>query len=265
MNLHRHQHREGNPDRGVWISRIWSCAILAVLVGTYALFTDATGCLDPVLFPGWGVILPEMAHSADELFRGLLYSLRLLLPSLAAAIFAGIASGVLIGMHPRVKRVLMPFFHALNPFPPTMLIPYAIAVLPSFWLSSSSIIFIGVFWPVLMGTLHGVAMLEPRWLDNARCLGLSGMRLVRKVVLPGAMPHIFAGIGSSLIFSFILLTVAEIFGAKAGMGFYVQYYADFAEYGKVLGGILFLSVVVIVIMAVFDRIQRRVLHWMQKR
>ncbi len=239
--------------------------VFGALIALYAVLTDVTRALDPVLFPGWGVILPELAKSSGELFKGLYFSLRLLLPALAAAIVAGVAVGLAVGLHPRAKLVLMPLFRALNPFPPTMLIPYAIAVLPSFWLSSAAIIFIGVFWPVLMSTLHGIAMLEPRWIDNARCLGLRGRKLVFKVILPGAMPQIFSGIGSGLIFSFILLTVAEMFGAKAGMGFFVQYYADFAEYGKVLGGIIFMSIVVVLIMAVFDRIQRRVLYWTQKR
>lgn len=247
------------------VAAIGSLAIFGAIVGAYGVLTDLTHALDPVLFPGWGVILPEMWRAAGELGTGLAYSLRLLLPALAAAIALGIVCGLAVGMHPRAKLVLMPLFRALNPIPPTMLIPYAIAVLPSFWLSSAAIIFIGVFWPVLMGTLHGVTMLEPRWIDNARCLQLSGWRLVRKVVLPGAMPQIFAGIGSGLVFSFILLTVAEMFGTKAGMGFYVQYYADFAEYGRVLGGILFLSAVVIALMTIFDRVQRRVLHWTKKR
>ena len=247
------------------IAAIGTAAVFVGLVALYALLTDVTKALDPVLFPGWGVILPELAKSSGELFKGLYYSMRLLLPSLAAAILAGISVGLLVGMHPKAKLVLMPLFRALNPFPPTMLIPYAIAVLPSFWLSSAAIIFIGVFWPVLMSTLHGIAMLEPRWIDNARCLQLTGRKLIFKVILPGAMPQIFSGIGSGLIFSFILLTVAEMFGAKAGLGFFVQYYADFAEYGRVLGGILFMSTVVVLIMTVFDRIQRRVLHWTQKR
>ena len=246
-------------------SYVGAAAVFASLVALYAVLTDLTRTLDPVLFPGWTVILPEMARSSGELLKGLFYSLRLLLPSLAAAVLSGIAVGVAVGMRPKVKAVLMPLFRALNPFPPTMLIPYAIAVLPSFWLSSAAIIFIGVFWPVLMSTLHGIAMLEPRWIDNARCLGLRGRKLIFKVILPGAMPQIFSGIGSGLIFSFILLTVAEMFGAKAGLGFFVQYHADFAEYGKVLGGIVFMSLVVVLIMAVFDRIQRRVLYWTQKR
>ncbi|MBO7088727.1 MAG: ABC transporter permease subunit, partial [Lentisphaeria bacterium] len=218
MTRQEFEQKQAGRDRRTAV--IGASLIFIALVAVYALLTDVTKTLDPVLFPGWSVILPEMARSSAELFKGLLYSMRLLIPAFACAVLAGVACGVVVGMHPRVKLVLMPLFRALNPIPPTMLIPYAIAVLPSFWLSSAAIIFIGVFWAVLMSTLHGVVMLEPRWLDNAYCLQLTGWRLVSKVVLPGAMPQIFAGIGSGLISSFILLTVAEMFGAKAGMGFY---------------------------------------------
>jgi NitT/TauT family transport system permease protein len=146
-----------------------------------------------------------------------------------------------------------------------MLIPYAIAVMPTFWSSSLIIIYLGVLWPVLMNTLHGIAMLEPRWIDNARCLNLKGRHLVFKVVLPGAMPQIFAGINAGLIRSFLLLTVAEMIGSKAGLGFFVQYYADFAKYDRVIVGMIWLSLVVVIIMTLFDLLKKRILHWTKKR
>lgn len=69
----------------------------------------------------------------------------------------------------------------------------------------------------------------------------------------------------ALVFSFILLTVAEMFGAKAGMGHFIQYYADFSDYPKVLAGMLFMSLVIVLIMELFDLLQRRLLHWTGKR
>jgi len=104
-----------------------------------------------------------------------------------------------------------------------------------------------------MGTIHGVTLIEPRWIDNARCIGLKGWRLVQKVIMPAAMPSIFAGASMALIFGFILLTVAEMFGAKSGLGYFIQYHADFADYPKVIIGMVFLSVVIIATMAAFDR------------
>ena len=123
----------------------------------------------------------------------------------------------------------------------------------------------GVFWPVLRSTINGIVFLEPRWIDNARCLNLKGAKLIFRIILPGVMPSIFSGIESGLIMSFILLTVGEIFGARAGLGYFVQYYADFAEYDRVIAGMFVLSFVVVIIMFGFDRIRNRVLHWTKKR
>jgi NitT/TauT family transport system permease protein len=224
--------------------------IMIVVVALFEVATDVTGWLEPVLFPGLVKIIPAFRESLPRLLDGLVNSFGL---------------GLFIGYRPTLKKMLMPIFRGISPIPPTMLIPYAISVLPTFWLSSAFIIFAGAFWPILLGTIHGVVLLEERYLDNARTLGLKGGRLLWKVVFPGALPHIFAGAGMALVFSFILLTVAEMFGAKSGMGYFIQYYADFCDYPKVLAGMIFMSVSIVLVMMVFDTIQRRTLHWTGKR
>ena len=242
-----------------------SLALLAFLIILFEIATDLTGWLEPVLFPGLLRILPELKRSLPKLLEGLLNSMGLLLPSYLLALLLGIGGGLLVGSSAILRGMFMPIFRGISPIPPTMLIPYAIAILPTFWLSSAFIIFAGAFWPILMGTIHGVVLLEERYLDNAKTLGLSGPRLLRKVIFPGALPMIFSGAGMAMVFSFILLTVAEMFGAKSGMGHFIQYYADFSDYPKVLAGMLFMSFVIIFIMELFDFIQRRSLHWTGKR
>jgi NitT/TauT family transport system permease protein len=239
--------------------------IIAVATALFELATDITGWLEPVLFPGLTKIIPALGESFPRLLDGLLNSFGLLLPSYLLALTLGIGAGLFIGYHPALKKMLMPLFRGISPLPPTMLIPYAISVLPTFWLSSAFIIFAGAFWPILLGTIHGVVLLEERYLDNARTLGLRRGRLLWKVVLPGALPHIFGGAGMALVFSFILLTVAEMFGAKSGMGYFIQYYADFSDYPRVLAGMLFMSGFIIIVMTLFDGIQRRALHWTARR
>lgn len=241
-----------------------SLLLVALLVALFEIATDLSGWLEPVLFPGLSRVLPELQRSAPKLLQGLGSSLWLLVPSYLLALVLGIGGGLLIGTSTALRETLMPVIRGLNPIPPTMLIPYAIAVLPTFWLSSAFIIFAGAFWPILMGTIHGVLLLEKRYLDNARTLGLRGFRLLRKVILPGALPLIFSGAGMALVFSFILLTVAELFGAKSGMGHFIQYYADFSDYPKVLAGMIFMSLVIVLIMELFDFVQRRALHWIDK-
>jgi len=242
-----------------------SIILMLSLVALFELATDIGGWFEPVLFPGLSRILPELARCLPKLVLGLVSSLGLLIPSYLLALVAGIAGGLLVGASTTLKTILMPIFRGMSPIPPTMLIPYAIAILPSFWLSSAFIIFVGAFWPILMGTIHGVVLLEQRYLDNASTLGLKGFRLFRMVVFPGALPMIFSGAGMALVFSFILLTVAEMFGAKSGMGHFIQYYADFSDYPKVLAGMIFMSLVIVLIMELFDFIQRSALFWTEKR
>jgi NitT/TauT family transport system permease protein len=241
----------------------WASAL--IFVALFVIYGFATGTSHALIFPNLLKIVRAAIKSRALLGKSIASSLWLLLPSVSVSVVLGISIGAFVGLHRRLKAVIMPVFRALNPIPSTMLIPYAIALLPTFWLSSAAIITIGVFWPVLMSTIHGIALLEPRWLDNARCLNLKGAKLVFRIILPGAMPQIFSGIGSGLILSFILLTVAEIFGARAGLGYFVSYYADFAEYDRVIAGMLVLSAVVTILMLIFDRIQARVLHWTGKR
>jgi len=248
------------------IKRFWGTAVIILaFVLIFELLTDVTGTLEPVLFPGLSKILPELVNSFPQLAEGFLSSMKLLIPSYFAALILGIGGGLMVGHSAPLRRVLMPLFRGASPIPPTMLIPYAIAVLPTFWLSSWFIIFVGAFWPVIMGTIHGVGLIEERYLDNAKVLKVTGFRLFTKVILPGALPTIFNGAGMALVFSFILLTVAEMFGATSGMGHFIQYYADFSDYPKVLAGMIFLSIVIVILMEIFDIVQNRALHWTHKR
>ncbi|MDR2489787.1 MAG: ABC transporter permease subunit [Spirochaetaceae bacterium] len=242
-------------------NHLGAAGIFVGLFAAYSLLTDVSSTLDPFLFPGLLKVGKALINSAPLLFKGFISSLLLLLPALLVSFVAGIGAGSFIGLNKRARDLLMPLFRALNPIPSTMLIPYAIAILPTFRVASIAIIAIGVFWPVVRNTVNGITYLEPRWIDNARCLNIRGPKLLFKIILPGAMPQIFTGIESGLILSFIILTVAEIFGARAGLGYFVQYYADFAEYDRVMAGMFVLSLTVVVIMFIFDRVRRRVLPW----
>jgi NitT/TauT family transport system permease protein len=249
-----------------WLKQyIWTIIIIVAFALTYIAITDWRHMLDPVLFPGLGQIGKVLVSDLPQLGKGLCSSMLLLLPSYLAAVAAGILLGLVVGWSAPIRQALSPILHGLSPIPPTLYIPYTIAVLPSFWTASFFIMFIGAFWPVLLGTIRGVVLLEDRYLDNARMLRLRGWRLLSRVVFPAALPFILNGAGMALVFSFILLVVAEMFGTTSGLGYYIMRSADFSEYHKVLAGIIFMSVVIVLLMTAFDTVQRKALHWNAKR
>lgn len=216
---------------------------------------------DNPLIPHPLVTLRALRASLPELWIGTLSSLAILLPGFAAATLAGVAFGVTVGTSPRLQRIVQPFARVAGPVPPTVYVPYAIAVLPTFRSSAIFVVFIGAFWPIFQNAAAGAQAMEARYRDNARILGLSGLEYRLKVVLPAALPHIFSGMSVGLAFSFILLTVAELFGANAGLGRFVQYYADFADYPKMVAGILYTGLVTFLTMSALDLVRHRLLFW----
>lgn len=216
---------------------------------------------DNPLIPSPQVTVSALWASLPELWLGTVSSFSILVPGFALATLLGIAGGITVGTSERLQRIFFPFARVAAPVPPTVYIPYAIAILPTFKLSAIFVVFIGAFWPIFQNAAAGAHSLEQRYRDNARILGLNGFEYHWKVVLPAALPHIFSGMGVGLGFSFILLTVAELFGANAGLGRFVQYYADFADYPKMVAGILYTGGVTFLAMSGLDAVRRRALFW----
>jgi len=239
--------------------------IIIGFIALYVIATDVLHILDAGLFPSISKILSVAYQSHNELLEGVISSSLLLIPSYFSALFLGIIVGLVVGWYAPLRKNLLPLFRGASSIPPTLLIPYSIALLPTFWLASSCIIFIGCFFPVCLGTIHGVVLIEERYLDNARTLNLKGFRLLRKIILPASLPAIFSGAGTALIFAFILLTISEMFGVKSGIGFFIQHYAEFFDYARVLAGLFVIASFIIVIMMIFDKIQNRMLYWTIKR
>jgi NitT/TauT family transport system permease protein len=215
------------------------------------------------LFPSPVLTAKTLWISLPELLLGTGYSFLILLPSLAFAISLGVAWGLVVGTTPSLNRMFSPFARFASPVPPTIYIPYAIALLPTFRTAAGFVVFIGVFWPVFLNTANGAGALPQHYRDNARILGLEKTEYLRRVVFPATLPHIFSGISVGLVFAFIMLTVAELFGASNGLGRFVQLYADYADYPRMVAGILYTGVVVWFSMEVLERIKKRALFWLK--
>ncbi len=238
---------------------------ITILIGIAFIFAweilTRYGSLNPVIFPQLSKVFGVFFDAGKELLVGLASSLKLLVPAYMGSVILGIGGGVFLGLQTRVRHILMPYVHLLSPLPPTLFIPYAIAVLPSFQSASIFLIFIGTFWPIFLGSLQGVLIIEKHYLDNARTLGLKGNDFLFKVIIPAASPHILSGAGSALIMSFLILTMAEMFGAESGMGYFIQYYTDFAQYDYVIAGMVFNSAVILIALLFFEKLKKRILFW----
>jgi NitT/TauT family transport system permease protein len=232
-----------------------------VLLGVWQALSTFLPAQQQFLFPSPARTAEALWGSLPELGKGTVMSLMILVPGYLLACTTGIVSGILAGTTPRLARTLFPFARVAAPVPPTVYIPYAIALVPTFRLSAIFIVFIGGFWPVFLNSAAGAAAIPSRMRDNARVLGLTKIEYLWRIVLPASLPHIFSGMAVALALSFILLTVAELFGANAGLGRFVQFYADYADYPRMAAGILYTGAITFISMELLDRLKRRLLFW----
>ena len=225
-----------------------------VLIGKFAL-------LDPFLFPAPGKVFAVFAKDYVVMYNGLISSFAILLSGYLLAVVVAVPLALVIGWRKRAFDVAYPIAKAVSPIPPTVYLPYAIVLLPTFSSASVFVIFIGAFWPIFVGTVHGVFSLDQRIINSAKTLGLKEHVMLRKVVLPAALPSVFSGATIALILSFITLTVAEMIAATSGLGWYIEYQHQYANYDKVIAGMILMGASVVVVMWFFDRIQKHCLRW----
>ena len=148
-------------------------------------------------------------------------SLYRLAAGLALAIVIGTALGLGMAWWKPVNVILAPVVEIFYPLPKSALIPVT-----AIWLgfgdgSKILLIFLGCMIPVTIAAFNGARGCDQMLLWSARSMGASRLRVLRDVVLPGAMPELLNGIRTAIALSFILLVSSELIVAQRGFGFLI--------------------------------------------
>jgi NitT/TauT family transport system permease protein len=106
-----------------------------------------------------------------------------------------------------------------------------------------------------------VAGVNSAYYDVARTLGASPRFLVLKVAIPAALPHVFVGLFMGLYTSFAVLVVAEMLGAKFGLGWYIQFETAYSGYANVYATLLIMAVLCSGIVRLLFVGRDRLLNW----
>ena len=127
--------------------------------------------------------------------------------------------------------------------------------------ASAMVVFLGLFWPTFLNIIIRVNGIDRRIIESARMLELSSFDMVRHVILPYIAPGVINGLNGQLTASIMMLTFAEMLGAKSGMGYYIINYTNFANYVNVIAGIIVVGVVVTLLNRGINSAKRRLVKW----
>lgn len=180
-----------------------------------------TGLVPRTLVPTLG----DVAGAAVELVRsgGLLHHLASSLGTLALgvglAVAAAVPLGLVLGWNPWLRRHLLPLAQLLAPVPPTAWVPLTLVVFGIGLPMKLFLVALGAFFPVLLNTFQAVRDTNPRYLAAARAFGASELTVLLQVHAWHALGAILMSVRTGVALGLVMLTAAEMYGGRAGVGF----------------------------------------------
>ena len=135
------------------------------------------------------------------------------------AILVGVPLGMLIGWSKLVSSLVDPTIQWLRPVPITAWLPISIAVFGIRDFGAVFLIVIGAFYPIVINTTQGARDVEKNWIRAALMMGASESAILRRVVLPAALPSIFTGLRIGLGIAWTAVIVSEMVAVKSGLGY----------------------------------------------
>lgn len=247
-----------NPEKK-YVSDIVSSIYLLLIIWEGS--TKTLDIANKILVPPPENVFNVFVDQHKLMLQGLQSSMVLLLSGFSLALLIGIALGLFVGWVPRLRKAVFPIVKVISPIPPLIYTPYVIAVMPTFRSASIFVIFLGVFWPTFMNMINRVGDIDKKLIDSAKSLNVKTHTMLFKIILPYSIPGIIGGLTVSLSTSFMTLTLAEMIGAKAGLGFFVKKFSDYGDYTKVIAGIIFIGVVVTALNFVITIVKNKTVKW----
>jgi len=162
------------------------------------------------------------ALGSAELYGHIGASLGRALPGFALGAALGIALGLAAGVSRALDGALSPAVFLSYPVPKIVLLPLFMLWFGIGELSKILIIALACFYPMFINAYYGARSTQKILVWSALNMGAGGGRIFRRVVVPSALPQIFAGLRVALALSFIVMFAAEMINARSGLGYLIR-------------------------------------------
>lgn len=191
----------------------------------------------------------------------ILYSLRRVGVGYILGVVIGIPLGLIMARSSLGRAALMPLFSIIRPIPGLAWIPLAIIW---FGLGESSkyfLIGVTVLVVITVQTFHGALYTDETLIGAGRMLGANNVQLFFNVVLPSAIPQIFAGLQGGFAGGWCAVIAAEMIRADEGVGWVIFNGMNYANTTQVLVGMVTIGLVGFLIAELLKAIERRLCLW----
>lgn len=229
---------------------VWDAAVRLGLVNPFFLPSplEVAQSLWSLLVHGY--LLQDIAISLTRILSGWLIGT-----------MAGLCVGVLMGISTVGRSAGLPIISALFPIPKIALLPLFILWFGIGEPSKVATIALGVFFPTAISTFSGVDNVARSLVRMGLSFNMPTRGIILKILLPGSLPNILAGMRISSSIALILLVAAEMIGAERGLGAFVLQAGNLMQTDQLLAGVAVLSMLGLIVSSILTSLEKKFLGW----
>jgi NitT/TauT family transport system permease protein len=222
-----------------------------------------TGLIDVRFFPAPSAIIQkliEMARSG-ELTDNVLISLQRIVLGFVLGGVPAIVIGIAMGIWRPIRAIVDPLIVATYPIPKSSLLPLILLIFGLGEMSKVVMVAIGVFYPMAINATAGVLQINQIYLDVGKSFKASPWDTFRTIALPGALPFIMTGVKLGAGLALILIAIAEMVGAKSGIGFMIWSAWETFAVAKMYVGLFVIALIGFAISLLLNEVERWLIRW----
>lgn len=201
-----------------------------------------------------GMIFTHAGASLGRLFQGVLLGG-----------IPGLAIGLAMGLYRPVRAAIRPIVFSIYPIPKSALLPLIFLIFGLGEMSKVVIVAIGAFFPIVINTTTGVIEIPGIYRDVGRNFGASRWNTFRTIALPGALPVIMTGVKLGIGMGLILISIAEMVGAKSGLGYMIWNSWEIYAIETMYAGLFVIALIGFAMTAALDWLEKIVVPWKTER
>lgn len=238
---------------------------IALLVGVWCLLTYG-GFVKPLFLPPPSEVLRGLNHFNDLgwLFPAIERSFVRVIIALALVVIIGVPIGVLMGSYSILDSAMSRIVNGFKAVPPTGLIGLIIL-----WFSIEEkakvvFLFLGSIFYMILLARNAILAVREDYLVVARDMGASGGQILRRVLIPAALPQIWEAIiiCNGIMWTYILL--AEFINSnqdQIGLGYLLQVGSRTFQSGQVYGTLILIGIIAYFTDWLLKLVQKRFFAW----
>jgi sulfonate transport system permease protein len=238
----------------------WLAPVAFVIIWEFAA---RTGWISAQVLPAPSKVLNTAIKLATT--GGLLEDLRVSLLRAAAGFTIGgsigFTLGILVGFSRIAEAAIDRSVQMIRAIPFLALCPLVIVWLGVGETEKIFLVALGVTFPIYINTTLGIRQVDPKLIELGRIQGLGLFELIRRIVLPGALPSILTGVRYALATAWLALVVAETIGAQSGIGFLAMDAREFLRTDVIVLTVAIYALIGVSADGIARLLERRLLAW----